>query len=71
VAEQELKIAYKKTQQTILNDARLSVFFSDVHRSRIFDWDEFVRGYLHGRSEIVESVDEEDVCGKRLRQRRV
>ena len=50
VAEQELKVAYKKTQQTILNDARLSVFFSDVHRSRIFDWDEFVRGYLQGEA---------------------
>jgi len=50
VAEEELKAAYVKTQQAILNDVRLQAFFSDVFRSRVFDWDDFVRGYLNGRS---------------------
>ena len=50
LAEQELKAAYQKTQQAILNDVRLQAFFSDVFRSRVFDWDEFVRGFLNGRS---------------------
>ncbi|HSE18235.1 MAG TPA: hypothetical protein VLB46_14355 [Pyrinomonadaceae bacterium] len=48
LAEQELKAAYDKTQQAMLNDARLRVFFSDVFMSRLSDWDEFVRGYLDG-----------------------
>ena len=50
IAERELKIAYKKTQQAILNDPRLNVFFSEVFRSRIFDWDDFARGYLQGEA---------------------
>jgi hypothetical protein len=50
VAQEELKAAYVKTQQAILNDVRLQAFFSDVFRSRVFDWDDFVRGYLNGRS---------------------
>jgi hypothetical protein len=51
LAEEELRAAYLKTQQAILNDVRLQAFFSDVFRSRVFDWDDFVRGYLNGRSE--------------------
>ena len=51
LAEEVLKAAYLKTQQAILNDVRLQAFFSDVFRSAVlFDWDEFVRGYLNGRS---------------------
>ena len=50
LAEEGLKAAYLKTQQAILKDVRLHAFFSDVFRSRIFDWDDFVRGYLNGRS---------------------
>jgi len=50
LAEEGLKAAYVKTQQAILNDVRLQAFFSDVFRSRVFDWDDFVRGYLNGRS---------------------
>ena len=50
LAEEVLKEAYLKTQQAILNDVRLQAFFSDVFRSRVFDWDDFVRGYLNGRS---------------------
>ena len=49
LAEEVLKAAYLKTQQAILNDVRLQAFFSDVFRSRVFDWDEFMRGYLNGR----------------------
>jgi hypothetical protein len=49
LAEEELKAAYVKTQQAILNDVRLQAFFSDVFRSRVFDWDDFVRGYLNLR----------------------
>ena len=50
LAEEGLKAAYLKTQQAILNDVRLRAFFSDVFRSRLFDWDDFARGYLNGRS---------------------
>lgn len=46
VAETELKIAYKKTQQAIVNDRKLRAFFSDVFVDRLFDWDRFVAGYL-------------------------
>ena len=49
LAEEVLKAAYLKTQQAILNDVRLHAFFSDVFRSRLFDWDEFAHGYLNGR----------------------
>jgi DUF971 family protein len=51
LAEKELKAAYDKTHNAMLNDQRLRVFFSDVFVSRLFDWDEFVRGYLGGQSE--------------------
>src|SRR5215213_1594765 len=51
LAEAELKAAYHKTHRAMLNDQRLRAFFSDVFMSRLFDWDEFVRGYLDGQSE--------------------
>ena len=51
LAQEELKAAHDKTQQAMLNDQRLHAFFSDVFMSRLFDWDEFVRGYLGGQSE--------------------
>jgi hypothetical protein len=47
VAETELRAAYKKTQQTVLNDRKLRAFVSDVFVSRLLDWDQFVSGYLH------------------------
>jgi DUF971 family protein len=50
LAETELKTAYDKTHEAMLNDRRLRAFFSDVFMSRLFDWDEFVRGYLGGQS---------------------
>jgi hypothetical protein len=50
LAEKELKAAYDKTHQAMLKDRRLRAFFSDVFMSRLFDWDEFVRGYLGGQS---------------------
>ena len=49
LAEEELKAAYHKTHEAMLNDKRLGAFFSDVFISRLFDWDEFVRGYLGGQ----------------------
>lgn len=49
LAEKELKAAYDKTHQAMLNDQRLRAFFSDVFMSRLFDWDKFVRGYLGGQ----------------------
>lgn len=48
LAERVLKSAYDKTKQAILSDQRLHIFFGDVFRSRLFDWEEFVRGYLRG-----------------------
>jgi len=50
LANEWFKTAYRKTQQAILNDVRLQAFFSDVFRSRLFDWDEFAHGFLNGRS---------------------
>ena len=50
LAEEELKAAYHKTHRAMLDDRRLRAFFSDVFMSRLFDWDEFVRGYLNGQS---------------------
>ena len=47
VAENELRAAYKKTQQAVLNDRKLRAFVSDVFVSRLLDWDQFVSGYLH------------------------
>jgi DUF971 family protein len=51
LAEKELKAAYDKTHQAMLNDQRLRAFFTDVFMSRLFDWDEFVRGYLGGQGQ--------------------
>ena len=50
LANEVFKAAYRKTQQAILKDVRLHAFFSEVFRSRMFDWDEFARGFLNGRS---------------------
>jgi len=50
LAHEVFKTAYRKTQQAILSDVRLQAFFSEVFRSRLFDWDEFARGFLNGRS---------------------
>jgi DUF971 family protein len=49
LAHSELKAAYKKTQQELKTNAKLRAFFSDVFLKRLFDWDEFVAGYLNGR----------------------
>ncbi|HYV83050.1 MAG TPA: hypothetical protein VE931_06040 [Pyrinomonadaceae bacterium] len=51
LAQTELKAAYDKTHQAMLNDRRLRAFFSDIFMSRLFDWDEFVRGYLGGQAQ--------------------
>ena len=51
LAQTELKAAYDKTHQAMLNDRRLRAFFSDIFMSRLFDWDEFVRGYLGGQGQ--------------------
>ena len=51
LAEEGLKAAYHKTHDAMLNDRRLRAFFNDIFMSRLFDWDEFVRGYLGGQSE--------------------
>jgi len=50
LAERELRAAYTKTQEAILSDSRLGAFFSNVFKSRLFDWDMFARGYLGGES---------------------
>jgi hypothetical protein len=49
LGESELKAAYKKTQQELLTNTKLRAFFSDVFLGRLFDWDQFVVGYLNGR----------------------
>ena len=46
VAESELLRAYKKTQQSVLNDRKLRAFLSETFVSRLLDWDEFVAGQL-------------------------
>ena len=50
LAHEELKAAYDKTHQAMLNDPRMGAFFSKIFLSRLFDWDKFARGYLGGRS---------------------
>jgi DUF971 family protein len=55
LAEGVLKAAYDKTKRAILNDERLRIFFGDVFRSRLFDWEEFVRGYLRGGDAMWEA----------------
>jgi hypothetical protein len=49
LANEWFKAAYRETQHAILNDVRLHAFFSDVFRSRMFDWDEFAHGFLNGQ----------------------
>lgn len=55
LADRELKAAYKKTQAELQTNAKLRAFFSKVFLSRLFDWDEFVVGYLNGRDSKWES----------------
>lgn len=45
--ESELKAAYKKTQQAVVNDRKLRAFFTDEFVERLLDWDRFVAGYLN------------------------
>ncbi|HXQ70016.1 MAG TPA: hypothetical protein VN844_05995, partial [Pyrinomonadaceae bacterium] len=49
LAQNEMKAAYKKTQQELSTNAKLRAFFSGVFLKRMFDWDQFVSGYLNGR----------------------
>jgi hypothetical protein len=49
LAQDEMKAAYKKTQQELATNAKLRAFFSGVFLNRLFDWDQFVSGYLNGR----------------------
>ena len=49
LAQNEMKAAYKKTQQELKTNAKLRAFFSGVFLNRLFDWDQFVSGYLNGR----------------------
>lgn len=51
LAEEELKAAYRKTQQELLTNRGLRSFFSEVFIGRLFDWDNFVGGYLRGRND--------------------
>jgi DUF971 family protein len=55
LAERELKGAYRKTQQSLATNVNLRAFFSDTFLSRLFDWDEFVAGYLNGQSAVWQS----------------
>ena len=50
-ADEELKAAYHKTLAALSTNVKLRGFFSEVFLSRLFDWDQFVAGYLNGRSE--------------------
>ena len=49
LADTELKAAYKNTLSALNSNVKLRGFFSDVFLSRLFDWDQFVAGYLNGR----------------------
>jgi hypothetical protein len=51
LAKAELKTAYKKTLCALSTNAKLRGFFSGVFLSRLFDWDQFVVGYLNGRDD--------------------
>lgn len=48
VADAQLKAAYQKTLCALSTNAKLRGFFSGVFLSRLFDWDQFVTGYLDG-----------------------
>ncbi|HSK64344.1 MAG TPA: hypothetical protein VK893_10900 [Pyrinomonadaceae bacterium] len=49
LAVRELKAAYQKTQRALASNTKLRGFFNDTFLGRLFDWDEFVAGYLNGR----------------------
>ena len=55
IAETELKAAYQKTQRALATNRTLRAFFSDTFLGRLFDWDEFVSGYLNGRGKRWQS----------------
>lgn len=55
LARRELKAAYEKTQQALTTNTRLRAFFSGTFLGRLRDWDDFVAGYLNGRSTGWES----------------
>jgi len=50
LAQDEMKAAYRKTQQELSTNAKLRAFFGGVFLNRLFDWDQFVSGYLNGRN---------------------
>jgi hypothetical protein len=50
LAQRELKAAYQKTQQALATNTRLRAFFSETFLGRLFDWDNFVAGYLNGQT---------------------
>ncbi len=56
LAERELKAAYRKTHQALAGNNKLRGFFSDTFLRRLHDWDEFVAGYLNGRSDDWQST---------------
>jgi hypothetical protein len=55
LAEEVLKATYQKTQQAIVKDRRLRLFFWDVFLDRLLDWDHFVKGYLNGKTPAWEA----------------
>jgi hypothetical protein len=55
LANAELKTAYKKTLCALSTNVKLRGFFSGVFLSRLFDWDQFVIGYLNGRDDRWQS----------------
>lgn len=55
LAQAELKAAYKKTQQALTSNKTLRAFFNGTFLNRLFDWDDFVNGYLDGRGKRWQS----------------
>jgi len=55
LAEEALKATYQKTQQAILTDPKLRVFFRNLFLNRLTDWDHFVKGYLNGKTPAWEA----------------
>lgn len=51
LAEREMKAAYRKTHEALATDTKLRAFFGKTFLGRLHDWDEFVAGYLNGRSD--------------------
>lgn len=64
LAQSELKAAYRKTQGELATNAKLRAFFSDVFLNRLFDWDQFVTGYLNGRDRRWRTKMKEMFAGK-------